>query len=192
MQNHAEIFCCFSWARSSIRATLTNIELKAGPPLIFCKISSSHMESVHMKIKRFYCDHCPKAFYYRRKLAIHLKSHFNISDIPCNQCDLLFRTTSNLIDHRKRVHENYKKPQVPVPCEICGKILASRQNHKLHYRTVHLKEKPFVCDVPGCDRRFPNITELKRHKCGCENKREMEGKESKEATSKRAPKGPNK
>jgi hypothetical protein len=124
------------------------------------------MEAVHLKIKNFYCDHCPLSFYVRKRLENHLKTHFNILDIPCAQCHLFFRSASALAMHQKSVHENCRKPKgpsVPEPCEICGKIFSSRQSCKSHYRAVHLKEKPFVCDFPGCDQSFFRHSDLSGH-----------------------------
>ncbi len=119
-----------------------------------------------MKIKNFYCDHCPKSFYVRQKMENHLKIHFNIFDIPCDKCDLSFRSIQTLGVHKKLVHENIKRQSTvaPEPCEICGKIFSSRQSCKSHYLSVHLKEKPNVCDAPGCGKRFVHKHELDRHR----------------------------
>ncbi len=54
------------------------------------------------------------------------------------------------------VHNTYNK------CDLCGKVYDRPSKLKVHMR-VHTKERPFVCDFPGCDYRSAQKPSLTRH-----------------------------
>jgi hypothetical protein len=49
-------------------------------------------------------------------------------------------------------------PSAPAPCpfEGCGKMFGRRSDFKRHWR-VHSGERPWRCDVPGCDKGFVQV-----------------------------------
>uniref|UniRef100_A0A1I8FAH3 C2H2-type domain-containing protein n=1 Tax=Macrostomum lignano TaxID=282301 RepID=A0A1I8FAH3_9PLAT len=73
-----------------------------------------------------------------------------------------------------RVHTRRETVSLPA-FPGCGKVFArSSENLKIHKRTHTLSicteqpqfppgEKPFKCEVPGCDRRFANSSDRKKH-----------------------------
>lgn len=48
-------------------------------------------------------------------------------------------------------------------CDICGARFAQRGGVNSHVRTVHLKEKRFQCEFPGCSRVFGHRGDATRH-----------------------------
>jgi uncharacterized Zn-finger protein len=48
-------------------------------------------------------------------------------------------------------------------CQICHKVLSSRQNLKQHLNT-HTGEKPFKCKIPGCKSEYKHASQLSCHK----------------------------
>lgn len=50
-------------------------------------------------------------------------------------------------------------PSAPAPCpfEGCGKMFGRRSDFKRHWR-VHSGERPWRCDVPGCDKGFVQVS----------------------------------
>ncbi len=47
-------------------------------------------------------------------------------------------------------------------CKVCDKVFNRSSKLKIHMR-VHTKEKPYVCNVPGCNYRFSQKSSLNRH-----------------------------
>ena len=47
-------------------------------------------------------------------------------------------------------------------CNICEKEFINSNVRRIHERTVHKGEKPYICDI--CDKRFGKLSHLKIHK----------------------------
>lgn len=45
---------------------------------------------------------------------------------------------------------------------MCGKAFASATNYKNHIR-IHSGEKPYVCSIENCGRRFTEYSSLYKH-----------------------------
>ena len=50
------------------------------------------------------CQYCPFKYIYSSDYTKHLKGHFGIKDIVCDQCGRLFRSKSRLNEHAE-MHE---------------------------------------------------------------------------------------
>ena len=50
----------------------------------------------------------------------------------------------------------------PFECLTCGVAWADARSLKRHVRT-HTGERPYKCDLPACNRAFPQLSNLKRH-----------------------------
>ena len=81
-----------------------------------------HIKSVHQNVKRFYCDQCDYACYYKQNIQKHKKIH---QDNPtakkrkfgnvCNICDKKFKNPTYVQEHIEAVHENIKR----FHCNVC-------------------------------------------------------------------------
>lgn len=56
-------------------------------------------------------------------------------------------------------HPNPKR----YPCQICGKVLSSKQNLQQHI-AVHTGETPLKCPFPDCPASFKHASQLSTHK----------------------------
>lgn len=61
----------------------------------------THIEMVHLKIRKFTCEMCDKEFYLKKDFNDHTRIHTAETPFPCTMCDKRFRTTSMLNEHRK-------------------------------------------------------------------------------------------
>ena len=59
--------------------------------------------------------------------------------------------------------QNVNQIQNKQACQICHKVLSSRQNLKQHLNT-HTGEKPFKCKFPGCKSEYKHASQLSCHK----------------------------
>jgi KRAB domain-containing zinc finger protein len=75
----------------------------------------------------------------------------------CHICEKQFEDKSKLTKHKNRVHR-IKSHQ----CEQCGYTTQFRASLINHSRK-HTKERPFLCNHPGCDSRFKDISHLNEH-----------------------------
>ena len=53
------------------------------------------------------------------------------------------------------------KDKQPVACDICGKMISSRKNLRVHKTVRHFKNGSFSCDI--CGRKFALNRDLQRH-----------------------------
>jgi uncharacterized Zn-finger protein len=136
-----------------------------------------HIEAVHEKIKRFACDKCPKKFYYKQEVLIHLKSHqrkyrvdgTSISKTTqCHVCNKLFATRQVLRCHIEAVHEKIKR----FACDKCpkkfyqkGGVLEHLKSHPVNYRIVRTDDasRPFKCNFENCGKYFMLNSHLVQH-----------------------------
>ncbi|GAV09779.1 hypothetical protein RvY_19264 [Ramazzottius varieornatus] len=103
-------------------------------------------------------------------LAIHETTHR--TEIPrelatpgpkkCPGCETEMPSFEHLVKHVAE-HQRYYNKKRGMPCETCGKVLASEKMLARHNERLHMGEvvKPFGCDK--CDGKFVTLAGLKSH-----------------------------
>ena len=77
--------------------------------------------------------------------------------ISCNECDLKFKTESNLSSHKISKHSS----RLPYVCKICDNQYPFKYLMERHIRDTHKKEATFKCRI--CLNLFLDIKGRKRH-----------------------------
>ncbi|KAG5669674.1 hypothetical protein PVAND_017557 [Polypedilum vanderplanki] len=88
---------------------------------------TSHVQKVHLKLKRFKCSMCEEAFIHRELLNYHVKKHLNIRNFSCQFCQKTFVRKSCAIIH-ERIHKNER----PYSCAYCNKTFIHNSDHRRH------------------------------------------------------------
>lgn len=78
--------------------------------------------------------------------------------LKCSRCKKRFEVVSSMMRHEcrgvtKKVHpQSPKKKTAAFKCNDCGRSYGQKCHLSHHYRTYHLKYKPYVCDI--CEMSF--------------------------------------
>jgi len=116
----------------------------------------SHISVVHRCIKSFPCDHCEKMFSSNSNVQKHVSSVHEKVRFPCPYCK---KEYVNLQDHIKTIHE-----AAQTECGQCGKVLSNLKSLQNHIKKVHSKEetqKKFDCGI--CGMQFVYQTSKSKH-----------------------------
>lgn len=137
------------------------------------QILRNHMETIHCKTKKMFCDHCPKEFHVKNIIVNHMRVHIK-KTFSCNICDYKTAFKNNFELHKGRhavkstclvckkpvaslkTHMLTHKPK--VPCPICQKLLAK------YYMKEHVKShvgRSIKCD--NCDEVLGSKGELRKY-----------------------------
>ena len=100
-----------------------------------------HYERLHLKLKNFLCQHCPKGYYSKIEYEEHLNGvHLNIKPYTCDLCGYASAYNRKLQEHHKVVHGNQK-----YDCPMCNYSAKYDSNLTKHIQKVHkntFKEQP--------------------------------------------------
>jgi Zinc finger, C2H2 type/C2H2-type zinc finger len=147
-----------------------------------------HVESVHEKKTRFTCTHCPKKFYHKSSLEIHVAhSHTFTNDDTTNsnrpfECDIdncgkFFKTGRDLRAHQRTVHSselslrkyfpsqtfNFSKSSVHLSLrkilQIQAQSDASSEDSQEHLRIATSKDSVNYSPTKSC-KKITKITEI--------------------------------
>ena len=88
-----------------------------------------------------------------------IKNATSEEKFECSTCEKIFVSKASLKRHFLLLHEK-KKDYV---CMTCGKAFSLRQYLKEH-EYIHTKEKPLICNVDGCKKRFRQTGKLSLHR----------------------------
>ena len=115
-----------------------------------------HMRK-HTPDKPYICpvEGCDFRTRYPGNIKHHLPSHKNDRPYACSQCDLTFKTKSQLTTHML-VHNSTK----PFECEECGFRCKRRWELKMH-KLSHSDERNFKCDT--CGHATKTMSDLVKH-----------------------------
>ena len=116
-----------------------------------------HINNVHLKIKKFPCTHCDKAFQANNRLREHLKMEHSdgIKKFQCDDCGKCYLTSEKLKFHKKHMHgpKNFK-------CDNCSKYYVSQGDLNAHMKLSHGQQDE---NCPHCNKSFTVENRLLDH-----------------------------
>ncbi|XP_070546781.1 zinc finger protein 37-like [Ptychodera flava] len=151
------------------------------------KILEAHVSSEHPGEKPFACEICRNTFLTKVGKYKHIKEIHGDSMLQCDQCDMAFRSTGALVQHKKTKHTplelwnhvcdvcSKRFPYKSVlqthimtshsdkrnfHCQVCGKGFKGRRTYREHMHT-HDREKPYMCEQ--CGKSFRRRAHLTDH-----------------------------
>uniref|UniRef100_A0A671Y112 C2H2-type domain-containing protein n=1 Tax=Sparus aurata TaxID=8175 RepID=A0A671Y112_SPAAU len=102
------------------------------------------------------CPVCGKKFYQKIYLKWHLYKHTGEEPYLCETCGKGWPTAAQL-----KCHMVHHQEERPFKCEDCGVCYKRQSNLISHRRTVHIRLRPFLCEV--CNKGFRLTNDLKQH-----------------------------
>uniref|UniRef100_A0A8D8F5R2 Zinc finger protein 37 homolog n=1 Tax=Culex pipiens TaxID=7175 RepID=A0A8D8F5R2_CULPI len=114
-----------------------------------------HYQQLYKAQNKVECEVCHQKVD-KKYLDGHKNRHYGLEPYECAECGLQFHCKLNLTRHEAR---NHAPEEEAIPCEVCGKMIRSRQALKQHMKSH--EEKKFECQL--CDVKAPNQHTLKRH-----------------------------
>lgn len=85
---------------------------------------------------RYHCDLCPRSFYQKRNLIVHMKTiHLNILLFECKVCG---HKSSRRTDLTKHMLQHEPKTE----CQVCHKLVTDIKTHL----TFHVKVQCMTCN----------------------------------------------
>ncbi|XP_014229957.1 gastrula zinc finger protein XlCGF7.1-like [Trichogramma pretiosum] len=118
---------------------------------------AQHLAAVHLGRRQFRCGECGRGFAREDNLRQHRAVlHQGLKRFLCDRCPEAFGLKVTLKLHVARVHDARR-----LECAECGKLFSKFNHVKRHLHTVHLKLKPYRCEL--CDRPFGRKEYLKAH-----------------------------
>lgn len=121
-----------------------------------------HINAHHTNNTPFKCPTCQQKFPYRQLLRIHYANKHGERITECPKCGMHFRTEWLLEGHLAGEHGE----GITFWCNLCPKILSSKQWLQRHRDVAHLGLKPFKCPFPGCSMAFTYPVARQRHTYG--------------------------
>ncbi|KAL7045746.1 hypothetical protein ACKWTF_002323 [Chironomus riparius] len=138
----------------------------------------------HVTESTFMCDQCTLIFASAAYLSTHIKQVHSRLEINCSKCGKLFKSERRLRVHDKAVHQNNKQ----FKCHICQKAFHAQYRLNSHLR-IHADaleekyqcsycerrfkykpgERPFFCPIEGCNERFLDYSNARKHISGTHN-----------------------
>ncbi|CAG2163007.1 unnamed protein product [Oppiella nova] len=109
-----------------------------------------HMNRIHLKIFHCHIQSCGKHFKSLWNLNIHLMTHSSEKRFKCNVEDCHYQCIQkrNLVAH---MYKHYGLKPFHCSHEACDKSFSTIGSLRTHMSEVHVTERQFVCDFPGCD-----------------------------------------
>lgn len=105
------------------------------------------------------CETCGAGFMTHQRLIQHKEIHLP-GGYPCNKCDKVYTTNSNLKYHIEKAHEGTTKMRM-LRCPHCPERFAEHFRKLKHLKEIHGITFTFNCDV--CQSVFPSRRALTMH-----------------------------
>lgn len=146
----------------------------------------SHIRTVHSNERPYECEICAATFKLQRGLKVHKDSvHSEVRrSFACDQCDFTSAHRRSLWNHNLDIHPEHRKEDVKLneqfsssptslircvqsssrhraKCVICSRTFSCVRILKMHFKSVHSSEKPFVCDQ--CEYTSAYRSDLLKH-----------------------------
>jgi len=127
-----------------------------------------HVESIHKKLKQFYCEKCEYSTYRKDCLERHFTSAHEKIELKCEYENCNFSTVykSNLQVHIKNIHERNELHM----CEYCKFSTFHKRSLKRHIQRAH-EGKRYYCNE--CESSYTTGENLKKHKQKNHQKRDV-------------------
>lgn len=167
------------WRAHQIDMELYKCELCEFKTPIFSRLVNTHAK-IHFDDRNYKCEQCDKAFKNSKQLKNHRRWHRvqttsataaldkepPIEIHRCPDCGSTFSQQKTLREHC------CKKGESSLKCDICEKLMSSKQSLKLHLLTHSDGEKRYKCQ--NCDYTSNDHNAFRRHRMGHENKKMYE------------------
>merc|ERR1712079_155517 len=96
---------------------------------------NNHIKYKHSGNKPLYtCQSCSLSFYFKSDLERHAITHNGSKSMSCADCDFVCKRKSELIRHRKHVHDENSPFN---ECNICGYKTKNADHFKRHFNKKH-------------------------------------------------------
>lgn len=109
------------------------------------------------KDRLFACEHCGNSYPTLHNLRQHVARVHVHKEVTCGECGKAFHNAIRLRDHMIRHRPRTLTCRVPG----CPRMFWLVKDQKEHYRTVHEKNRKYVCEV--CGKAFLVNAQLKKH-----------------------------
>ena len=121
-----------------------------------------HKEQTHDARGNIYCvnHNCQERFYFKQHFTQHFREDHSEENLyRCNLCDKSYRSSSNLIEHKKYFHKDNEKR---YPCDFCDKKFGCDIDLIVHDQAKHSWDQDrFQCDL--CTSTFDIKRQLEKH-----------------------------
>lgn len=107
--------------------------------------------------QHFPCKQCGKVVGSQTLLLEHEAEHLKLEIYLCDICGATFKSKPQLSKHTSTHVERAHK------CDECGAQFLKREHLRRHIITRHSNDKPYVCQIAGCDKSFKRKDKLQEH-----------------------------